>query len=73
MHTVLLRVEQEALDHVQNAEMNTQHVLAQSDKHAKLLNEEVYAKGLGLHISNLHGQQVEAEVTRIELLLAQDK
>ena len=72
-NAVLLRVEQEALDHVRNSEISTHNLLAQSVKHAKLLNEEVDAKNTGLQIANLHGQQVQAEVARIELLLAQER
>ncbi len=72
-NAVLLRVEQEALDHVRNSEISTHNLLAQSVKHAKLLNEEVDAKNTGLQIANLHGQQVQAEVARIELLLGQER
>jgi hypothetical protein len=72
-HETLRRVEQEALEHVRGTEMSAQTCIAQLEKDNRLLNEELYSKNTAIQMANLHGQQVQTEVARIEQLLAQER
>ena len=70
---IIDRVEQDAMQHVRSTEQRTENLLAQSSKYARLLNEEIFARNLGLQMANQRGDTVEAEVARVELLLVQEK
>ena len=70
---IIGRIEQDAMQHVQATELRTENLLEQSSKHARLLNEEIYARNVGIHMATQRGDKAEAEVARIELLLAQEK
>ena len=70
---VISRVEQEAIQHVRANEQRTELQLEQSSQQARLLNEEIYAKNLGIHLATQRGDKAEADVARGEQLLAQEK
>ncbi len=72
LHHVIHRIEQEAMQHVQATEQKTESPLEQSSKHARLLNEEIYMRNVGLKIAEEKGDKAESERVRIELLLAQE-
>ena len=59
------RIEQEAMQHVQATELRTENLLEQSSKQARLLNEEIYARNVGIHMATQRGDKAEAEVARI--------
>ena len=70
---VISKIEQEAMLHVRTTEQRTEQQLEQSSKQARLLNEEIYARNVGIHMATQRGDKAEAEVARIELLLSQEK
>ncbi len=64
------------MQHVQAIELielRTESLLEQSSKRANLLNEEVYARNLGINIATQRGDKAVAEVARMELQLSQER
>ncbi len=73
MLNIIRIVEKEAMERVQHVEMTSHGILEQSSRQARLLNEETYAKTVGLQMATLRGDQVEAEVARVGQLLEHEK
>ncbi len=73
LHHQLMKIEQEAMQHVRSTELKAESAMEKSSREVKLLTEEVFAKKLGLEISTQRGGEAAAEITRLGIQLAQER